>query len=213
MKNQELKQQFSTRIRENYEAFLKDWLSQEPEELVSYAEEIAATKLLAKSVPEVANAEDIEFLMRFENPLEVVRDGWMSYEGADITDELQYALTYAQNNPTMWEDYAKASAPASQAEDAEPLTVREFLERHPGENFDMLTPGGYVYLTPEKAQRVLAGGSVMGNPGCPGFDVEIPAEELLSQIVTNANFRKGDWCVLSEVAPEQTHSGMEVTMC
>lgn len=208
MSSENLKQDFSRRIRENYEDFLKDWLSQEPEELVSYAEEIAATKLLSQSVVEVATAEDMEFLMQFENPLEVIRDGWMTYEQADITEELQYALTYAKSNPSLWEDYAKVTTQAD-----EPVSVREFLEGHPGETFDMMTPGGYVYLTPQKAERLLAGESVMGNPGCPGFDMEITADELLNQVVANADFQKGVWNLLSAVAPEQTQAGMGVTMC
>lgn len=207
MSNENLKQKFSLRILENYESFLKDWLSQEPEELVSYAEEIAATKLLSKSVVEVVSAEDMEFLMQFENPLEVIRDGWMNYKQADITDELQYVLSYAKSNPSMWDDYAKVTAASS-----EPLSVCEFLEGHPGETFDMMTPGGYVYLTPEKAQHLLAGGTVMGNPGCPGFDMRIIAEELLDQVVCSANFSEGEWHILSNYVPEleQSASGMEV---
>lgn len=208
MNSEHTKREFSQRIRENYEDFLKDWLSQEPEELVSYAEEIAATKLLSQSVVEVATAEDMEFLMQFENPLEVIRDGWMNYEQADITEELQYALTYAKTNPSLWEDYAKVITQTD-----EPLSVREFLEGHPGETFDMMTPGGYVYLTPQKTERLLAGESVMGNPGCRGFDMEITADELLNQVVANADFQKGVWNLLSVEAPEQTQAGMEVTMC
>lgn len=210
MNEEHIKRQFAVRIRENYDDFLKDWLSQEAEELVSYAEEISATKLLSEFVPKVASVEDMEFLMQFENPLEVIRDGWMNYEQADITSELQYALSYAKSNPSMWEDYAKVTGQSN-----EPVSVREFLEGHPGETFDMMTPGGYVYLTPQKAQHLLAGGTVMGNPGCPGFDMPISADELLEQVVCSANYSKGKWQILSNCVSEQEQvsSGMEVTMC
>lgn len=39
------------------------------------------------------------------------------------------------------------------------------------------------------------------------------SDELLNQIITYASFQKGAWNLLSEVAPEQAQSGMEVTMC
>lgn len=212
MNSEHTKREFSQRIRENYEGFLKDWLSQEPEELVSYSEEISATKLLSQSVVEVATAEDMGFLMQFENPLEVIRDGWMNYEQADITEELQYALTYAKSNPSLWEDYAKVTTQTD-----EPVSVREFLEGHPGETFDMMTPGGFVYLTPETAKRMLAGESTMGNPGCSGCGMEVTAEELLPQIVQNASYKNGAWHMLTGIAQEQEQkpSGWEqgVTMC
>ena len=201
MSNENLKQDFSRRIRENYESFLNDWLSQETEELVSYAEEIAATKLLSQSVVEVATAEDMEFLMQFENPLEVVRDGWMNYEQADITNELQYALSYAKSNPSLWEDYAKSQEQAVISKS--PTTVRELLEQHPNDRFDMMTPGGYVYLMPEEVRELLAGKSTMGNPGCSEFEMAITAEELLNQDILYAGFSDGEWKVSSGYSQAQ----------
>lgn len=96
-------------------------------------------------------------------------------------------------------------------------TVREFIEQRPNETFYMMTPGGYVYLTPEKARLLLSGQSIKGNPGCSGYDREIPAEELLNQEVCDANFSKGAWHLLSdyirELKQEQSPFKQGVSLC
>lgn len=105
MNNDALKQQFATRLRENYEGFLKEWLSAEPERLVSEAEEISAAKMLYKALPEVASTEDMERLLQFENPLEMVRDKWMFSDGADMSDEITHVLCQMGNDPALQECY------------------------------------------------------------------------------------------------------------
>lgn len=111
MNEKELREQFSERINENFKSNLNDWLTQEPEQLVSDAEEITAAKLLVKIIPQAASPKDMEFLMQFENPLEIVLDGWMSYEQTDISGELKFTLDYAKNNPDMLQYYAKVQEP------------------------------------------------------------------------------------------------------
>jgi hypothetical protein len=108
MNSELIKRRFSQRIRENYEGYFKDWLSQEPEELVSLAEEIHATKTLLTILPEIASVDEMEYLLGFENPLEVVRDGWLVYNNVDLSDELKHVLWFVEQDPSMWELYAKA---------------------------------------------------------------------------------------------------------
>lgn len=96
------------------------------------------------------------------------------------------------------------------------MTVREFIKKHRGVAFDMMTPGGYVYLTPEKAQLLLSGESIKGHPGHPDYAVELPPEELLEQEVVKANFFGGTWHLLSDFVHEmdQEQAPMEgVTLC
>lgn len=215
MNYEEIKQQFSERIRENYDGFLKDWLAQEPEKLVSYAEEISATKMLYMALPTVASAEDMAHLLRYANPLEVVRDGWMSCNGGHISRELKDVLWFTEHNASLWAPYALSEEAINSILEKAPLTVREFLEHYPDVTFDMMTSSGYICLSPEQAQKLLAGESVMGNPGCSGNDMEIPAEELLDQTVANASFSDGAWHLFSVESPEQEPSAweQEVTMC
>ena len=37
------------------------------------------------------------------------------------------------------------------------MNVREFIKKYPENDFDMMTPGGFVYLTAEQAKELLAG--------------------------------------------------------
>lgn len=45
------------------------------------------------------------------------------------------------------------------------MTVREFIEQNPGATLNMITPGGYVTLTPAMAADLLQGNSVDAHPG------------------------------------------------
>ncbi|WP_166083225.1 DUF3848 domain-containing protein [Erysipelothrix anatis] len=210
-----IKQRFSQRIRENYEDYLKEWLSQEPEELISSAEEISATKMLLNMLSQTASGEDMEYLLRFENPLEVVRDGWLAYSNTDMSNELHHVLWLIGNDPSIWEGYKMVEdAPASKEK---VLTVREFISQHPDTVINIMAPGGYVFLTSEWAKLLLSGQSVQGNPGHPEYAMEITAEELLNQEVLEANFSDGTWNLLSGHIrkQEQGQSPVEqgVTMC
>jgi hypothetical protein len=98
----------------------------------------------------------------------------------------------------------------------QPMTVQEFLEKHQGVAFDIMTPGGYVYLTSEKAQLLLSGEDTKGHLGSKTYTVDIPNEELLTQMVIEANFNDGTWNVLSgykqENEQEQPPSGISCNM-
>lgn len=68
------------------------------------------------------------------------------------------------------------------------MLLREFMKKYPDDSFDMMTPGGYVFLTPEQAKDLLAGKSVMAHPGDPACAVTVDAEELLSEPVESAHW-------------------------
>ncbi len=87
------------------------------------------------------------------------------------------------------------------------MTVKEFLEQHPNAIVHLETGGGNVTISPEQRDTLLSGGSVAGNPGCPGkeFEREITADELLPQIICVGS--KGDetretWYLLSDFPEE-----------
>lgn len=111
MNNEELKQQFSQRIRENYEDYLKDWLNQDAEYLISYAEDVSATKMLAQALPETASDEDREYLLQFENPLGMVRDSWMMTDAPDVTEEIEYTLSAIRGSPSLQDAYVRSTEP------------------------------------------------------------------------------------------------------
>ena len=214
MNEEHIRQQFAVRIRKNYDDFLHEWLFSEPEQLVSYAEEIAVTKKLSEVLPKTASIADMDYLLHFENPLAVVRDGWMSCDSGDISQKLKHVIWVTSHNASLWSAYPLSKEHTTTQAHA-PLTVREFLEHYPGEAFDMMTPCGYVYVTPESASKLLAGESILGNPGCTGFDMKIPPQELLEQTVASSSYSDGAWHIFSVDSDEseQGQGGMEVTMC
>ena len=63
------------------------------------------------------------------------------------------------------------------------MLVRNLLEKYPDSAFHMMTPGGFVDLSPEQARELLKGESVKAHPGVSGCDMEMDAEELLNERV------------------------------
>jgi hypothetical protein len=187
-------------------------------ELIEKAEEIYATRLVKEHLIRYASEEQAAWFMRFQNPLEIVRNKWIEENGMEMLHDEDFShavwtVMDCQDTESLYALMANAEPVAGQNE---PVTVREFIEKHPNVSFDVMTPGGYVYLTPEKAQLLLSGQRVKGHPGSPEYAVEISAEELLNQEVFDADFSDGEWHLLSDYIRkhEQKQPPFEgVTMC
>lgn len=67
------------------------------------------------------------------------------------------------------------------------MRLKEWIESHPQSSFDMMTPGGYVFLTPKQAKELLEGKDMKAHLGISGYDITVSAEELLAQNVVNVN--------------------------
>ncbi len=65
------------------------------------------------------------------------------------------------------------------------MTIKQFIEAHPKARLDLLTPGGYVFLSQERSRALLNGESVAGNNGFGGKEneMEIDAQSLLAQTI------------------------------
>ena len=218
MSEQEMMALLRKKLDRNMALYQKEWQQKPASELVEMVNEIAAAKFVYHELSECRySPEYLEYLLRFENPLEVVTDQWISEQTVDFSEELTHALWMlwdkgeSESEYTLDPEYAPVSAEEKR------VTLREFIEAHPNADFDMMTPGGYVYLTPETAQLLLSGQSVKGNPGSSEFARDVPAEELLDQEICTADFSKGAWRVLSDHNPEprQEQGPFEqgVTMC
>ncbi len=93
-------------------------------------------------------------------------------------------------------------------------TVADFLRSHPDATLDMMTPGGFVLLTPELAAGLLAGRTVPAHPGCPGDELErtVEADEILCQTFSELTQDKKDparFYALTEWPMEHTASEAE----
>ena len=60
-------------------------------------------------------------------------------------------------------------------------TVESFLRSHPNATLDLLSPCGFIWLTPEDGQALLNGGEVSAHPGDPEYAVKVPADIILCQ--------------------------------
>ena len=218
MTEQEMMTLLRKKLDNGMARYQKEWRQKPASELVELASEIAAVQFVYQELSDGSySAEYMEYLLRFENPLEVVADQWISEQTVDFSEELTHALWTlwdkgeSESEYTLDPEYAPVSAEEVR------ITLREFIEAHPNASFDMMTPGGYVYLTPETAQLLLAGHNVKGNPGSAEFARDVPAEELLEQEICTADFSKGAWRVLSDHNPEprleQGPFEQGVTMC
>lgn len=183
------KKELKKKLSESYERIMKLWMASTPDQLVAAAGEIAAARFIHDALTNSITEGDAEFLLRYEDPLTVLRDKWVEETGSMMAhdDGLAHCI----------------GSLSAQQEEGAPVTVREFLTSHPSASFNMMTPGGYVSLTPEQAAGLLAGESTAGNPGCPGCDMEIPADELLPQCVGGHRLEHGVW-FLGTYDPELT---------
>ena len=78
------------------------------------------------------------------------------------------------------------------------MIVQEMLIKYPQASFDMMTPGGFVFLTPEAAKELLSGKSVTGHPGVSEPSRVVTADELLNQEVVSSEYSNNVWHILSD---------------
>lgn len=77
-------------------------------ELFSRAGEIAIAQFCHEQLTEYLDCyaiEDLEYLLRFEDPLAVVRDQWASRQECDPSHEFKQMLAELQDDQTLEQDY------------------------------------------------------------------------------------------------------------
>ena len=89
----ELQDTLKKRLDENYAAFIDSLQGKTASELIAMAPEITAAQQLHEELLDACDEEDVEFLLRFDNPLEVVRGYWESeITGYDHSGEMGHML-------------------------------------------------------------------------------------------------------------------------
>jgi hypothetical protein len=86
------------------------------------------------------------------------------------------------------------------------VIVQEMLIKYPQVSFDMMTPGGFVFLTPEAARELLSGKSVTGHSGVSECARVVTADELLNQEVISSNYSNNVWHILSDFPQMEQNS-------
>jgi len=108
MERKEIETMLREKLEANYAAFMQEWLGLEPVRLIEKAEEIAATKLVYDELKDGGYSTDyLEYLLRFKNPLQVVRDKWIEETGSEMVhdDELTHALWSIADKQDAEQDY------------------------------------------------------------------------------------------------------------
>jgi len=108
MPHKEIEKELSEKLEANYISFMREWLKLEPLQLIEKAEEIAATKLVYEELKNGGyDAEHLEYLLRFKNPLEVVRDKWLEENGSEMVhdEDMTHALWSIADTRDAEQDY------------------------------------------------------------------------------------------------------------
>ena len=85
--NGDVRARFEQKIRECFEAYQEQWLKKEPLDLVEHSDEISAIRNLASDLPGIVSQEEMDYLLRFKNPLEVASDAWCGSVFSEIDEE------------------------------------------------------------------------------------------------------------------------------
>ena len=90
---EDMKLNFSLKLLECYDAYLAEWEKLPPNDLISRAEEIHIAHKLANELPEMLSYSEMEYLLRFKNPLEVAVETWRGSIFTEIgEDEFRQVL-------------------------------------------------------------------------------------------------------------------------
>ena len=123
----ERKDTLKKRLDENYTAFIESLQEKTVSELIAMAPEITAAQQLHEELLDACDEEDVEFLLRFDDPLEVVRGYWESeITGYDHSGEMGHMLWDIRDRE-LYEKEQLAQAPedVGGAVQAENLTERK----------------------------------------------------------------------------------------
>ena len=75
------------KLRECLKDYMDAWLQKEPLDLVERSDEISAIRSLAADLPDMLNQGEMEYLLRFKNPLEVASDARCGSALVEIGEE------------------------------------------------------------------------------------------------------------------------------
>ena len=106
MEKKEILEKLREKLDRNMDSFLKAWWQTTSSVLVGKAQEISATQTAYNEVYGGEYSTDLlEFLLRFENPLEVVRDKWLEENALPLHEEMTHSLWTIMNSGDAESDY------------------------------------------------------------------------------------------------------------
>jgi len=93
MDRKEIEKKLRRKLEGNYRTYIQQLQIKPAADLIEQAAEIAAAKLVFEELCDGGyNPEYQEYLLRFQNPLEVVRDQWLNEQRTAIDDDMEHVL-------------------------------------------------------------------------------------------------------------------------
>ena len=132
------------------------------------------------------------FLLQQEKPLELLSEAWMEHQTVDVGETFQSLLTglYDETRQTQVRDMVYAM---------QPKTIEELLTSYPDDYFQLMTPCGFVDLTPSETGKLLHGEATMAHPGVSGCQMPVEAQELLEmEVLSLKRDEHGCWYALTD---------------
>ena len=100
------------RLEQNYKTYMEALQKKTPSELIALASEITAVQQIHEELLDACDEDDVEFLLRFDDPLEIVSGAWEAeITGYDHSGEIGH---------TLWELRDKEMCDAELQADGEP---------------------------------------------------------------------------------------------
>ena len=167
------------------------------DELIQAADEISAMMTCRSELMAFGEGlprGEMIFLLQQEKPLELLSKAWMEHQNVDVGETFQSLLTglYGEAQQTQVRDMVQ------------PQTVKELLRRYPNDFFQLMTPCGFVDLTPSETEKLLRGEATMAHPGVSGCQMPVEAQEILEMEVRSLKRDEhGCWYALTDYPQQQ----------
>lgn len=188
MTEDELHDRLSEKLKACWSTYKNSLHTLSVDELIERAEEIAAAQICYSELCCIESDLDsgrCSFLLQQDDPLSALRDVWLAHQNVDVGETFQSLLD------DLYRDGS------TQVREPTPQTVKELLEAYPYGSFRLMTPSGFVDLTPSETETLLRGEAVMAHPGAVGYEMPAPAEEVLEMEIKSLNRGEdGRWYAL-----------------
>ena len=113
------------RLEQNHESYFDSLQCLGKDELIRMSDKTAAMSSVFSYLSYRGFDDDeLDFLLRFQNPLEVVADGWLNYS-QDTSDEMYYAFDSIMGNKEVW---LESHPLIAETADAPTAAMQGFLE-------------------------------------------------------------------------------------
>lgn len=110
----EKEEKLRERLKAGYETYIQQLKAKSPPDLIEMASEIAAAKFVYEELMvEGVLSEYTDYLLQFENPLEVLEDHWLSEQTYDHHEELDHVLWRMTDKGIGTGDYLMIEEPSA----------------------------------------------------------------------------------------------------